>query len=230
MGRTKIPWCDYTINSVKGLCPVNCKTPDGYEYCYARRMYHQFRWNPEIRYDDNWHYELGTIKKPSHIFVGSTMELFGDWVKEEWLKAIILICAIWTQHTFIFLTKQPQNLPKWSPFPDNCWVGVSAANREMMLQGCRELEMIEAKVKFLSIEPMLEEAWVLPSTLVLSGIGWIILGGLSGSRKFYPPEDWIAQIEQSAFKVGIPVFEKDNLYKAKKSLRQEFPKLKERRE
>ncbi len=52
MNKTKIPWCDYTINPVKGLCPMAC------EYCYARKMYKRFKWNPVIRYDDwVWHEE-----------------------------------------------------------------------------------------------------------------------------------------------------------------------------
>ena len=46
MNKTKIEWTDYTINPVKGLCPMACS------YCYARAMYKRFRWNPEIRYDD----------------------------------------------------------------------------------------------------------------------------------------------------------------------------------
>lgn len=38
MNKTKIPWCDYTINPVKGLCPVDCKDNEGKSYCYARRL------------------------------------------------------------------------------------------------------------------------------------------------------------------------------------------------
>ena len=45
MKKTDIEWCDYSINPVKGLCPVGC------EYCFARRLYKRFKWNPEIRLD-----------------------------------------------------------------------------------------------------------------------------------------------------------------------------------
>jgi protein gp37 len=62
----------YTINPVKGLCPVGCS------YCYARRMYKRFKWNPEIRYDRPLMYiEPFNIKKPSKIFIGSTQNLKG---------------------------------------------------------------------------------------------------------------------------------------------------------
>ncbi len=45
MNKTKIEWCDYTINPVKGLCPMVCS------YCYARRMYQRFKRNPEVRFE-----------------------------------------------------------------------------------------------------------------------------------------------------------------------------------
>ena len=68
-----IGWSDYTINPVKGKCPMGC------DYCYARRMYDRFKWNPEIRYEDPfWQFHKLKGKKPSRVFVGSTMELFGE--------------------------------------------------------------------------------------------------------------------------------------------------------
>ena len=57
MNLTKIEWCDYTINPVKGLCPMACS------YCYARRMYKRFKWNPEIRFLWSWDESLTRIKK-----------------------------------------------------------------------------------------------------------------------------------------------------------------------
>ena len=72
MQKSKIEWCDYTINPVKGLCPVGCS------YCYARRMYKRFGWNPEIRYDDMVWQTGGYMPKGSKIFIGSTIDLFHD--------------------------------------------------------------------------------------------------------------------------------------------------------
>lgn len=216
MQKNKIEWLNggYTINPVKGLCPTNCKTPDGYEYCYARAMYKRFRWNPEIRFDGRFVDHLAEIKKPSRIFVGSTMELFGDWIKESWLKMIFYCCTLCPQHTFIFLTKQPQNLRRWSPFPSNCHVGASVTTTEMYNNAMNYLCYIEAKVKFLSFEPLLE--WHTEPHLLLGDfeeLNWIILGGMSGRKKFYPPEKWIQDIEKAADSAGIPVFEKNNLRK-----------------
>ena len=60
------------------------------------------------------------------------------------------------QHTFVFLTKQPQNLPAWSPFPPNVWLGVSATNQQQFDNAVKYLKEVEATVKYISFEPLLE--------------------------------------------------------------------------
>ena len=151
MNKTKIEWCDYTLNPVKGLCPMACP------YCYARAMYKRFKWNPEIRFEADVLWDNVPRSKPAKIFMGSTIELFGDWIKPEWLEAIFQFARIYDDlHTFIFLTKQPQNLIKFSPFPENCYVGVSATNQQQLDNAVKYLKEVEATVKFISFEPLLE--------------------------------------------------------------------------
>ena len=230
MTKTKIEWCDYTLNPVKGLCPVGCS------YCYARAMYKRFKWNPEIRYDSNTFAGLASLKKPSRIFVGSTFELFGDWVRHEWLEDIFMIAQTYPQHTFIFLTKQPQNLIKWSPFPENCWVGVSATNYEMFTKGCDKLAEIEASVKFISFEPLLHfkvKSPLIQARLFDGGIGWVIIGQQTPVKKATMPKiGWIQEILVACDNpINIPVFMKNNLKPllvcqwAGWKLRQEFPRV-----
>jgi len=209
MNKTKIEWCDYTINPVKGLCPMACS------YCYARAMYKRFKWNPIIRYDDwVWH-EGGYIPKGSKVFVGSTIELFGDWVKPEWLEIIFSYCKSCPSHTFIFLTKQPQNLIKLSPFPDNCWVGVTATDSLALSKAIYWLSKVEAKVKYISAEPLLNGYPIDGLSTALfktGGINWIIIGQQTPiSKKTTPKIEWIKEIVEAADKAGIPVFLKNNL-------------------
>lgn len=156
--KKSIGWADFTINPVKGLCPMACKDNEGKEYCYARKMYKRFKRNPEIRLEPhlfNMFHELKR-KKPSRVFVGSTMELFGDWIKPEWSHSIFSYCKAYSEHTFIFLTKKPENLIKWSPFPPNCFVGVSVTQNHQLADALKYLRQIEATVKFISFEPLLE--------------------------------------------------------------------------
>ncbi len=222
MPRSKIEWTDYTINPIKGKCPVACS------YCYARKMYDRFKWNPEIRFDGNALVDFPI--KPSRIFVGSTMELFGDWIKPAWMEQIMALPHNFPQHTFIFLTKQPQNLIKFSPFPDNCWVGVTATNNQAYREAIVALAHIEAKIKFISFEPLLENIKI---AALNSFINWVIIGACTGQPKelmelqkqypdlepmrygkkltLQPQLEWVREIVEAADKAGIPVFLKDNL-------------------
>ncbi len=241
MNKTRIEWCDYTINPVKGLCPMHCKNLEGYEYCYAageRGLYKRFKWNPEIRFDAD---ELLKTRISDHesyrIFWGSTMELFGNWINPAWLQSIFNY--IYTENdlnTHIFLTKQPQNLIKWSPFPENCWVGVSVCDEKMLEVAGAALGKTRATIRFLSVEPMLGRLDVnyLGALLVTGWVNWLIIGQQTPVKKATMPKvGWVEEIVQTADKENIPVFLKDNLISCVDQYefalkdgkyRQEFPK------
>lgn len=212
MNKTKIEWVKNqdgsqgcTINPVKGLCPMGCS------YCYARRMYQRFKWNPEIRYNFDWLMEFP--HEPSRIFVGSTIELFGNWVKTEWLYDMFGLIKNYPEHTFIFLTKQPQNLIKWSPFPENCWVGISATDNIDFINRVGYLGMVKAKVKFISFEPLLKwNPYLSDLREYVSIADWLIIGQQTPvSTKTQPKIEWIKDIVHAADKAHIPIFLKDNL-------------------
>ena len=217
--KTRIEWVKnldgsqgFTLNPIKGLCPVDCKDNQGKSYCYARRMYKRFGWNPEIRFDRKPLDQLAKIKTPSRIFIGSTMELFGDWIKWWWFKTILDFCLLCPQHIFIFLTKNPKGLLAWSPFPSNCWVGVSAVDDAHQIEALSWLSLIETKVKFLSLEPLLGEV-ILPYGGLKEVISWIIIGQSTPiSASTTPRIEWIADIVEACDKAGIPIFLKNNLY------------------
>lgn len=244
MGKTKIEWCDYTINPVKGLCPMACP------YCYARRMYKRFHWNETIQYDNSVFLDIPNRDKPSRIFVGSTMELFGNWVKKDWMSDIMASVYGRPEHTFIFLTKQPYILVKWSPFPDNCHIGISVTGTNNIstqtFGHC--LSSIDAKVKFISFEPLLDlPTWWgtnnLSKSFEKAGVNWIIIGQQTPPNKNKQPKlEWIKEIIDASDSMNIPVFLKDNLKPllpeispfynvcdeepmATLRLRQEFPKV-----
>uniref|UniRef100_A0A6M3JWQ9 Radical SAM superfamily protein n=1 Tax=viral metagenome TaxID=1070528 RepID=A0A6M3JWQ9_9ZZZZ len=221
MNRTKIEWCDYTINPVKGLCPMACP------YCYARAMYKRFKWDETIRMDCAAIDSIHSVKTPSRIFVGSTMELFGEWIPEEYYDYIWGMVRAKPQHTFIFLTKYSGGLAKFSPFPDNCWVGVSATDEGQFLVGWHRLKAIQAKVKFFSLEPLLKPILIGEETIKQAGINWLIIGQRTPINKTTTPKlEWVEDICHAATLAGIPAFLKGNLKPLypDDDLRQEFPK------
>ena len=226
MGKTRIEWVKnldgsqgYTINPVKGLCPVACS------YCYARRLYDRFKWNPEIRFEPM----VNLPKKPSRIFVGSTMELFGEWIDAFWLDSIFRTVRDNPQHTFIFLTKRPENLIKWNPFPENCWVGVSATSHNELADRWGVMRQVNAFVKFVSLEPFLDWADaphrpIYAEGIANSGIQWLIIGSQTPmSEKTLPKREWVDEIILATDKAGIPVFIKEPLASHYNIHRQEYP-------
>lgn len=242
MNKTKIEWVKnpdgtqgYTWNPITGCL-------NGCPYCYARklangRLRSRYLANTNIArsgypipknlnelpmdeddpfYPRFWEGRLEDplwIKKPCGIFVCDMGELFGDWIPIQWQRLIFWTIKSCPQHRFYLLTKQPQNLIKWSPFPDNCWVGVTATDVQSYREARRYLKHIEAKVKYISFEPLLEHIPVSMIGLKYDAtVDWVIIG--AQTKPYKPPEiEWVREISEACDKAGIPVFLKDNLYK-----------------
>lgn len=127
------------------------------------------------------------------IFVCDMSDLFGIGIPEEWTRKVMTRIRDLSQHRFYLLTKQPQNLPQWSPFPDNCYVGVTATGNTRFHMAISELLKIKAKVTYLSIEPLLEPiycggmiGWIEWSGITKAihrFIDWLIIGACTGTRK-----------------------------------------------
>lgn len=187
-------------------------------YCYARRMYKRFKWDETLREDIGVYQHLDRMNAGSKVFMGSTMELFGPWVTPLVRSNMFHVCELYPDLNFIFLTKQPQNLPR--AFDDNCWVGVSVTDEVKFLEACSILQGINTKVKFISIEPLLKwhntdiqhdiRCWMIDSH-----INWLIIGceTLNGRpvQEHLPKIEWIKEIVEAADQAGIPVFLKNNL-------------------
>jgi len=158
--------------------------------------------------------------KPRGIFVCDMGELFGDWIPTNWQWSVFEVIKHNPQHRFYLLTKQPQNLIKWSPFPANCYVGVTATNPSMFTDACYYLKRIKATVKYISLEPLLEfsrlpevlswQRWIY-TWLLEGGISQLIIGAQT-KPIVLPQIEWVEEIVGAADKAGIPVFLKDNLW------------------
>ncbi|MCJ7829169.1 MAG: phage Gp37/Gp68 family protein [Dehalococcoidia bacterium] len=154
-------------------------------------------------------------RKARGIFSCDMSDLFGIGVPEDWTKEILSAIRINSVDRFYLLTKQPQSLVKWSPFPENCWVGVTIADGYD--DSLVHFRNIEARLKFISFEPLLKWAdWatadMIKRSLKDAGIGWLIIGQKTPiSAKTSPKIEWIQEIVEAADKAGIPIFLKDNL-------------------
>jgi len=148
---------------------------------------------------------------PKGIFVCDMSDIFGIGVPDRWTQQVLQIIRNDTVNRFYLLTKQPQNLLKFSPFPDNCWVGVSVCNDKMLDVAVDKLEDIQAKVKFISFEPLLKHLTLsLDYAFYYSGISWLIIGAQT-KPTVMPKIEWVREIVEAADQAGIPVFLKDSL-------------------
>jgi len=250
MNKSKIEYLDkcwnfYTgcLHWQNGVCPVGVK-------CWAYGRAKRFskgdftpRLHPEMLLDPL------KLQKPTRIGVCFTGDLFGDWVDPSMevrfrdieqrdtdltisLRDYVIdwVVKMRSQHQFFFLTKAPQNYHKWGKFPDNAWVGASVNYAVPMGMALTELYDVDAKHKWLSIEPLMGEIKIGN----LRGVEWLVIGGWSTGKKNQPKLEWIKEIVEAADKSNIPVFEKNNLnccaisdypelLDAHGNLRQEFP-------
>jgi len=209
MNKTKIEWCDFTWNPIKGLCPVGCW------YCYARKMYKRFKWDEKIDFLIS---EKDVIQmmiiEPARIFVCSTMEMFHPNIPSHLRDSIFYIIEKNPRHTFIILTKMPENIDR--PMPDNTWLGVSVTGVDGDDDRIRFLcNGTKPRVKFVSFEPLLGDlatkGWnVFPD--YVDALSWCIMGRLTGHGHVHDPTQAnIKRIYQECRNAGIPVFLKDNL-------------------
>ena len=154
-------------------------------------------------------------KKPAGIFLDDMSDWMGDYWSEEWTRQELQVMRDSPQHRFYTLTKQPQNLPKWLPFPDNCWVGVTVTDSASLAIACGYLRDIKASIKYLSIEPYLGMILATDMTrmlLIMADIRWLIIG--AQTKPYKPPRlEWVKEIATLADKDTIPLFLKDNIYK-----------------
>lgn len=150
-------------------------------------------------------------KKPLGIFTVDMGELFGDWIPDWWIEKVFKTISMHPEHRFYLLTKQPQNLAKFSPFPANCFVGVTATNDFLMQEAIIHLANISARVRFISLEPLLNRISYIDAYSSLAGaIDWVIIGAQT-KPAVYPKIEWVEEIVRACDKAGVKVFLKDNL-------------------
>jgi len=158
-------------------------------------------------------------KKPSKIFICSTYELFHPSTIGIIRESIFNIIIENPQHIFQILTKMPENIDR--PMPDNVWLGVSVTGEDSMgdLIKMDDIMEIQAKIKFVSFEPMLD--FLDTSTF----FDWLIMGRLTGhGHKHDPPKYWVRELVKRAKRSNTPIFLKNNLKEIwGGKLIQEFP-------
>ena len=219
-GPNKISWTDFTWNPVTG-----CK--HGCEYCYARKIAERFKGTDAWPngFSPTLHVNRLEIPKKTKagtkIFVCSMADLFGEWVPKGWINSVMEVVKDRPDLIFQFLTKNPKRLAEFNPWPENCWVGSSVFNAHSMFVALKTLTHVEAKVRFVSAEPIIS---YLGGHAFKGIVDWVIMGAMTGPGATKPESWWIKEIMEWIDKDATPVFMKSNLMPYwDEELRQEFP-------
>ena len=150
------------------------------------------------------------VKGSAGIFPCNMSDLFGIGIPYEWTEAVMNVIKIANQHCFYLLTKEPQNLQKFSPFPDNCYPGVTVCNNGMMTLALQGLSQVKAKIRYISFEPLLGMVGMNDHMSMNGIVDWVIIG--AQTKPYKPPRiEWVREIVEATDKAGIPVFLKNNL-------------------
>lgn len=261
MNRTKIDWADYTWNPVTGCrhgCPYCYAEKQSRRFSGDVRLNISSakRWRDtdlfvldepmdapngrHIAFPYGFHptlhrYRLDTLqqfKTGVNVFVCSMADLFGAWVPDEWIQAVMEACAKFPQNNYLFLTKNPVRYGKLEakgllPHGPNYWYGTTItrmAERDR-LQALQDLP--GGTRRFVSIEPILEPIFLclMPDTGTIPLVDWIIVGPETGNRKgrVKPNRDEIITIVEEAQRNKVPIFLKSKLAPIMGDLIQEFP-------
>jgi protein gp37 len=211
--HSDIEWTDATWNPVRGCKKVS----PGCKHCYAATFAERFRGVPGHPYEQGFDLKLvdGKISEPltwarsRRVFVNSMSDLFQEGVPEKFIVRVFEVMAMADWHTFQVLTKRAtrmQQIVRRMPLRLQClpnvWLGVSVEDRDFGVPRIAELRRTPATVRFLSVEPLLEDL----RTLALDSIDWVIVGGESGPGARPMNESWVLSIRDQCRSAAVPFF------------------------
>ena len=211
--NSSIEWTDATWNPVRGCTKIS----PGCKHCYAETFAERFRGVPGHPYEQGFDLRLVPEKlaeplkwaAPKTVFVNSMSDLFHEGVSDSYIEQVARVMELANWHTYQVLTKRAGRLREMLRGPlesvsrlDHIWWGVSVENRKHGLPRIDALREAPAAIRFLSIEPLLEDL----GTVDLAGIDWVIVGGESGwgARRMDPA--WVVSLRDQCQAAGVPFF------------------------
>jgi protein gp37 len=211
--QSTIEWTDTTWNPIRGCTKIS----PGCAHCYAETFAERFRDVPGHPYEKGFDLRLVPEKltepltwpKPKMVFVNSMSDLFHKDVPDEYIEAVVRVMRLANWHTYQVLTKRSERLRDMlhaglrdAAAEPHIWWGVSVENRRHGLPRIDHLRSASAKMRFLSVEPLLEAL----GPINLDGIGWVIVGGESGHGARLMDPDWVRSIRAQCEVAHIPFF------------------------
>jgi protein gp37 len=208
-----IEWTDATWNPVRGCTKIS----PGCKNCYAERFAERFRGVVDHPFEEGFDLRLVPHKlnepiawrRGRRIFVNSMSDLFHEAVPDEYIVRVADVMLAADHHVYQVLTKRADRLRSLlngrlrdSASRSHIWWGVSVEDRKHGLPRIARLQDSPAQVRFLSVEPLLEDL----GTLDLAGIRWVIVGGESGPRARPMRREWVTSVLEQCEAASVPFF------------------------
>jgi protein gp37 len=211
--RSHIEWTDATWNPVRGCTKVS----PGCKHCYAELFAERWRGIPGHPYEQGFDLRLVPEKlldpliwaRSRTVFVNSMSDLFQEDVPQSFIGSVLGVMRLADWHIYQLLTKRADRMRKVLSSRQHdvsslghVWLGVSVEDRKFGLPRIDELRQTPAAVRFLSIEPLLEDL----GELDLTGIDWVIVGGESGPGARPIKKAWVRSIRAQCRSARVPFF------------------------
>lgn len=206
--QSSIEWTESTWNPLTGCTKIS----PGCKHCYAERMALRLQAMGQPNYRNGFQLTLHENAleiplrwtKPQFVFVNSMSDLFHEKTPEEFIHRVFEVMRSARIHQFQVLTKRSDRLLEMSPridWSENVWMGVSVESLDYVHR-IDHLRMTDARIKFLSLEPLLGP---LPN-LSLKGVDWVIVGGESGPGSRPVDPEWVVDIRNQCRRANVPFF------------------------
>jgi protein gp37 len=208
-GKTKIEWTEQTWNPTTGCTKIS----PGCKNCYAEVMSHRLKAMHVVGYENG--FEISLIedrlnqplrrKKPTKYFVNSMSDLFHEGIHDSFIDKVFSVIEKTPRHIYQILTKRAYRMSSYferKKIPNNAWIGVSVEDRQYGVPRIDQLRKVNAAIRFLSIEPLLEDL----GEVNLEGIHWVIVGGESGQNSRPMKEEWVISIKNQCHREKIAFF------------------------
>ena len=205
--KTNIEWTQATVNVVTGCSPLS----DGCKNCYANGMHKRLMamgiekykkpFQVVVCHDIRSNLEKMITKNINMCFINSMSDTFHKKVSDEYIKRLLKELEEYKGRTYFqLLTKRAERVKDFD-YPENIWLGVTV-EKEKYKERIEYLKQSNAKIKFLSCEPLLGDL----GELDLQGIDWVIVGGESGgnARPMHP--DWVRKIQRQCEEQNVAFF------------------------
>jgi protein gp37 len=132
-------------------------------------------------------------------------DLFHESIPDAYIEKVFAIIEATPHHTYQVLTKRAARLARFfraRKVPDNAWIGVSVENKKHGVPRIAYLRQVPAKIRFLSVEPLVEDI----GELDLSNVHWVIVGGESGPKARPMKNEWAMSVQQQCDEQSVAFF------------------------